>query len=286
MSTTVRASSASRAPARNPVCGASESARRRFLERERVPLFVADWERALFVHFAVPLAALQPHVPFALDERDGEAHVSLVAFTMRRLRFARGGRLGEWICRPAANLRLLNLRTYVVHEGEPGIHFIAEWINSWTQTQLGPPLYSLPYRWGELEYHHEPDHGVMHGRVTDRKMRSALEYVARLEIGGAGTEPLWQPCAPGSLDDFLLERYTAFNGRPDGGHRFRIRHEPWPQCPADVHVTDQGLLARGFPWWQHARLVGANFSPAVRDVWMGYPRSMTAAMTTAGPFLN
>ncbi|TDJ54766.1 MAG: DUF2071 domain-containing protein, partial [Planctomycetota bacterium] len=50
------------------------------------PFFIADWSRALFVHYAVDPAVLQPLVPLPLDLRDGHAYVSLVAFTMRGLR--------------------------------------------------------------------------------------------------------------------------------------------------------------------------------------------------------
>jgi hypothetical protein len=43
--------------------------------------------------------------------------VSVVAFAMRRLRFARGGKFSEWLCRPVATQRFLNLRTYVRPRG-------------------------------------------------------------------------------------------------------------------------------------------------------------------------
>ena len=53
------------------------------------PLFLADWLDATFIHFALPPETLRPFVPFPLDVFDGEAFVSLVAFTQQRLRPAR-----------------------------------------------------------------------------------------------------------------------------------------------------------------------------------------------------
>src|SRR5437867_8231848 len=59
------------------------------------PLLYADWMRAVFMHFEVEPELLQRQVPFALDLWQGRAFVSLVAFTMERLRPRIGGRLGE-----------------------------------------------------------------------------------------------------------------------------------------------------------------------------------------------
>ena len=90
----------------NQVPGAS--ARRRFIASEGRPLLVADWERALFMHFEVPREVLQRHVPFELDLFEGRAFVSLVAVTMC-VPFAKPaganyspGVKGIWLGRPIA----------------------------------------------------------------------------------------------------------------------------------------------------------------------------------------
>jgi uncharacterized protein YqjF (DUF2071 family) len=89
----------------------------------------------------------------------------------------------------------------------------------------------------------------------------------------------FEECAGGSLDQFLLERYAAFNAGHSAGSKFRstrrlfrVRHEPWRQVRATVSVRDDTLLRRTMPWWPEARLVGANYSPGVQDVWIGTPR--------------
>ncbi len=64
----------------------SKAARKRMLSREGEPLFLADWERAVFIHYEIDPEILQRAVPFQLHLRDGKAYVSLVAFTMRRMR--------------------------------------------------------------------------------------------------------------------------------------------------------------------------------------------------------
>jgi len=59
---------------------ASEAARCRLLSSPGEPLFIADWDRALMIHYEVDGVALQRKVPFELDLWNGRAFVSLVAF--------------------------------------------------------------------------------------------------------------------------------------------------------------------------------------------------------------
>ena len=90
---------------------------------ECVPLLLADWVDALFIHYAVEPSLLAPFVPFTLDMFENRAFVSLVAFTQRRFRPIRTGPWGELLLCPMATIPFLNLRTYVVHRGQFGIYF-------------------------------------------------------------------------------------------------------------------------------------------------------------------
>jgi uncharacterized protein YqjF (DUF2071 family) len=78
----------------------------------------------------------------------------------------------------------------------------------------------------------------------------------------------------GSLDEWLMERYTAFNSVGGSKRFFRVWHPPWIQCSTSVCVTDQTLLTTNWPWFQRARPVGANFSPGFDEVWMGRPHAI------------
>ncbi len=95
----------------------------------------------LFLHYEIEPATLQPHVPFALDVRDGRAYVSLVAFSQQKLRFTFGGVWTAWAGTLAANHDFLNVRTYVCEAGEAGIFFLREWVNNRLALLLGPRLY-------------------------------------------------------------------------------------------------------------------------------------------------
>ncbi len=243
----------------------SVAARRRLLSIRGEPLFLADWLRPVFIHYEVPAAVLQRDVPFPLDLRDGKAYVSLVAFTMRRMRPFHGGALTEWLLKPIANNNFLNVRTYVRHRGEPGIYFLTEWMNNPISVHLGPITFGLPYRFGEMNYQHRHEEGILSGTVREMVDGPALNYKTNL------AEPHFTPCPAGSLDEFLLERYTAFTSHKTSRRFFRIWHEPWKQQPIQISVADIGLLETVWPWFANAKLAGANYSPGARDVWMGRP---------------
>ena len=249
---------------RPTILSASGAARARMLSRRGEPLFLADWMRVLMVHFEVDTGALQRDVPYALDLRDGRAFVSLVAFTMANMRPRLGGKLGAWLCRPIATHHFLNVRTYVRHGGEPGIHFLAEWLSSRLAAALGPATFGLPYRFGKINYLHDFSSGELVGSVDGAG--ETFSYRADLEIGAP-----FAPCVSGSLDEWLMERYTAFNCVGGGRKFFRIWHPPWPQCAVEVELRDVSLLRRNWPWFSGARLVSANCSPGLRGVWMGRP---------------
>ena len=238
-----------------------DETRRRFLETGKKPLFLGNWERVLFIHYEVPPETLQPLVPFELDLWRGAAFVSVVVFSMRRLRPGFGGKWTETLLRPIANHEFLNVRTYVRHGGRRGIYFMAEWVNNPISLVLGPWAYGLPYRFGRIDYRHDHEIGRISGRVADN-----FSYAGRLSPATR-----FQACERDSLDEFLLERYSAFTRWLSLRRAFNIWHEPWPQCEIDLDVHDELLRETG-PWFDKAHRIGANYSPGVGDIWMGAPQ--------------
>lgn len=219
----------------------------------------------MFLHFAVPVAELQPHTAFPLDTWDGEAVISLVAFTMRRMRLAGCERLTERLLWPIREQHFLNLRTYVRLGGELGITFLAEWISSATQALLGPPLYGLPYRWGAHQLKHEGE-GRWFRQIRERGGSGVFGY----EVAPAD-RLRERAAAAGSFAEFVLERHTCFLGDANRRRLFRIWHPPWLHRVVEPRIVDDSLMRSAMPWWPSARLVGAHRTPGCRDVWMGRP---------------
>ena len=267
-------------PPEGPPCESLAAvARGRFQRIEGRPLFYSDWDRALFMHFEVDRDVLQRQIPFELDLHHGRAVVSLVAFTMRGLRFPIGGRLGALLTAPGATHGLLNVRTYIRHNGEVGIYFMREWIPNRLSILIGPRTYGLPYRYGKVAFQHDHEYGTLLGTVIPAPGSNAgrLVYDARID-----PEANFEPCADGTLSHFLLERYTAFSKWRQRAKLFRIWHEPWLQTQVQVRIIDDSALAASEPWHSAARLIGANYSPGVHRVWIGRPRAVLLRAKSSG----
>ncbi len=244
----------------------SEAARRRMLSVPGEPMFYARWDRAVFVHYGADAATLQRDVPFELDLRDGRAFVSIVAFTLSRMRPRIGEKLSEWLLKPIATHEFLNVRTYVRHQGEPGIFFLAEWLPNRLSVFLGPRSFGLPYRSGRVRYEHSPDGSILCGSVAAKE--GSLRYEGKIRNSS------FQPCEIGSETEFMLERYTAFTQQRQRRRLFRIWHEPWRQAPAEIEVTEDSILRSTGAWYRTAEVISANYSPGA-EVWMGRPNRIS-----------
>jgi uncharacterized protein len=230
------------------------------------PLFYANWDNAVFIHYEADPSALRNCVPFALDLYGGRTFVSVVAFTLREMRPRLGGRISAWLLKPIATHHFFNVRTYVQHNGEPAIYFMAEWLSNRLSVALGPSTFGLPYRFGKIDYTNNAVSGQVHGRI----LAKAGEFEYRAAVPHTG-----ELCQPGSLTEFLLERYTAFTSAGWRKQFFRVWHQPWEQSAIELEVIANDLLATTGDWWPTSQFRSANYSPGV-SVWMGWPHRVKA----------
>lgn len=240
----------------------SASAKQAIESRRFERMFLADWVNAVFIHYEVDAQDLAEDVPFPIDTHNGRAYVSLVAFTMRKMRPFRGGRLGEWFLRPMATHQFLNLRTYVKRGGQFGIYFMREWLNNSLAVALGPKTFGLPYRQASICYEHDGDDAC--GTVVGEE--GCFQY--------RGTKvSKTETAKEGSLDEFLLERYTAFTSAAGEPRFFRVWHEPWQITPlVNLELFEESLLQQSdTKWARTAKVIGAHFTKGVHNVWMGRP---------------
>ena len=242
----------------------AENARARMEEAPFETLFLADWTGAVFLHFEVDGKLLQQAVPFAIDQYEGRSFITLVAFTMKRLRCRYGGRYTEWLTYPIASHRFLNLRTYVRGRDGEGIFFMHEWLDNRLAVRMGPVTFGLPYRYASLEY-----------LRSETAVRGEIQSP---EAGGAfsgrfsGTTRLAES---DGLDAFFLERYTAYTAAGRRPMFFRVWHHPWQFRALDIDALEivnfLGELRQD--WVKSMRFVSAAHSEGVEDVWMGRPHA-------------
>ncbi len=194
-----------------------------------------QWRQLLFLHWPVPIAALQARLPAPLvvDTFRDRAYVGLIALTMPTIRL-------RWLPSTPALTRLhtLNLRTYVQRDGrEPGVWFFS--------LDTSHPLVVLAGRLGwRLPYHVAAIQRQREGRTL--AFRSArrwpgpfpAQFAARCRVGA----PLGA-ARPGSLEHFLVERYLLYT---DGGRRGlrvgQVYHPPFALYHATVESLDETML--------------------------------------------
>jgi len=127
-----------------------------------------------------------------------------------------------------------------------------------------------------MDYANQVLEGEVRGEICSADGRAAIRY------HGQVADQCFHPCVKGSLDEWLMERYTAFTHVAGKAGFFRVWHRPWPQVRASATVTDQGLLGANWPFLRGARIVGAHFSPGVFNVWMGWPHRLPQAICAGG----
>jgi uncharacterized protein YqjF (DUF2071 family) len=173
--------------------------------------------------------ALRPHVPAALDidTCEGSAWVSLVGFRLERIR-------RKWLPSPQflTNTLELNLRTYVRHHGESGIHFLSIHASNPLLVGLARLATPLPYQSAQMTY--DRNEGNLRF-ATHRPMADGRDRVFVLGFRPTGTA---YRARPASLDHWLVERYRLFVEGPRNRLLCTVvDHPPWDVQSGQVQVT-------------------------------------------------
>lgn len=195
------------------------------------------WETLLFLHWRVPVEALRPLIPDALeiDTFDGSAWVGLVPFTMKGVRLA-------WLppVPGTSDFHETNLRTYVHHRGkDPGVWFFTLEAAAWIPVQVARAGWHLPYHYAEMSLTRGDD-GVI-DYATERRSPPPLPAHCKVRYRPEG-EPT--PATPGTLEHFLAERYFLFADTGGGRiQRGQVHHTPYPLQPATVLSWEESLCA-------------------------------------------
>ena len=244
----------------------SDAAQKRLHSIRGDPFLLADWERVVFLHFAIAPELLRSFVPppLELDLYEGQGLVSVVAVTMRRFRPVRSLPFA-WAFSLITSQQFLNVRTYVHHRDEPGALFLWGWLSR--PLSLPWPTFDLPCAFAEVDYQHGYESGTLRGEV--KAEGSAFSYLAEVD-----RQITFGPSDPGSLAEFAMERYSGFFNRGSGARIFRAWHPAWLQTAINAKLTDDRLLTAKFNWFKQAKLVGANFAPGFKQVSLGRVHSL------------
>lgn len=187
-----------------------------------------SWLDLLFAHWSFAPKQVQALLPdgLELDTHAGRAWVGIVPFRMANV----GPRGLNWLPGVSA-FPELNVRTYVIRDGKPGVWFFSLDAASTLAVYTARAAFHLPYfraamscesREGWIEYQSERTHRGAPAGVFEGRYRP---------VGPA------YRTGPGTLEHWLTERYCLYAAdRHQRIWRGEIHHLQWPLRAAEAEI--------------------------------------------------
>lgn len=217
------------------------------------------WDKLLFMHWPFEESQLRRHIPreLQIDTFHGTAWVGVTPFTMPEIRPA-----GLPAFPIIGKSHEINVRTYVHHEGIPGVWFFSlDAANP--AAVLGARVgFSLPYYVARMSLE-ERDRTI---RFASRRMHPGAP-AASFEATWRRDDVLPQ-ARPGSREFFLTERYCLYASRGDQLFRARIHHGPWPLCTVSLPSFSSTMIeAQGLPSPSTEPILHGQLAPLKVQIW-------------------
>lgn len=190
------------------------------------------WHDLAFLHWPVPAEALASLVPrgLTIDRFEGRAWLGIVPFRMTGVAPR---------CVPdlpgVSAFCELNVRTYVVCDGRPGIWFHSLDAASRLAVRVARWRYHLPYHAARMRCRQDRD-----GWIDYESLRrdGRADFRARYRARGPSARAM-----PGTLEHWLVERYCLYAADARGTlYRSDVHHPPWDLQAADVELPENRLL--------------------------------------------
>jgi uncharacterized protein YqjF (DUF2071 family) len=195
------------------------------------------WSDLLFAHWPVAPDLIRPSLPagLALDTFGGQAWLGIVPFRMSGIR---PRALPEAPLLSRADE--INLRTYTVADGKPGVWFFSLDAGNPLAVVLARRFFHLPYFHARFSIHCDGDSVDYASRRTNRGAPPG-DFAASYRPTG----PVFE-ARPGSLERWLTERYCLYSSDRRGRlYRGDIHHSVWPLQPAAADIR-RNSLPQGF----------------------------------------
>ena len=196
---------------------------------ERPHSVVQQWRHLSFLHWEVDPDRLRPYIleGLELDLYESKAYVGTIPFVMTGVR----PRLAVTV--PGiSTFPEFNIRTYVKHGSKAGVMFLTLDAQSRITCAYAPRAYGLPYKYAKGRVDIDGDTYAW----SSKRVGGKQELVGTC-IGMGET----MRASPGSLEEFLFERYylyTFHKGRLCITHTY---HEPWAFREAEATVLSNSL---------------------------------------------
>tara|TARA_R110001606_G_scaffold398662_1_gene578269 strand:- start:1685 stop:2416 length:732 start_codon:yes stop_codon:yes gene_type:complete len=182
--------------------------------------FYQEWNKAIFLHWAVDEEKLRKLIPadLQIDLYNGTAWISLVAFTMENIR----PRILPAFS-PISNFDEINIRTYVKSADKTGVYFLSIEAGKKLSAWIAKSLSELPYR-HSLISRNQTQYQSFNQKLGDHL---SIDFSRQGDIGSKS-----------DLDIWLTERYALFQDAGTGINKFEIHHLEWPIDKIQINHLD------------------------------------------------
>jgi uncharacterized protein YqjF (DUF2071 family) len=184
------------------------------------------WKNLLFQHFEInDISTLEKYLPKActFDSFDGKYYLGLVAMNMTNVRHKATGDI-VWF----KNYNELNVRTYILHDGKPGVLFLSLDVDSLISIFGARVFYGLPYR---LSTYKNSENQVSSFRNSKLQFQTQYKITSEPKIYEENTFGYW-----------ATERYFFANKYLGVSFKGEISHKPWELCTASVVNSNLSVL--------------------------------------------
>ncbi|MCU0497149.1 MAG: DUF2071 domain-containing protein [Anaerolineae bacterium] len=190
-----------------------------------------SWCHLLFAHWPLPPHIIARLLPsgLAVDTFDGQAWVGVVPFEIVDFRARALPPLP-----PLRRFVELNVRTYVIRDGKPGVWFFSLDANHRLAVEGARIGFSLPYFMAKMRCEVDGDRVQYADQRIDRRSSDGV-----FQSHYRPVSPVYRS-EPGTLDHWLTERYCLYAASMNNTlYRAEIHHAPWPlqQAEAEIQIN-------------------------------------------------
>jgi uncharacterized protein YqjF (DUF2071 family) len=195
------------------------------------------WHDLCFLHWTIDYQTIRDLVPAALeiDQYEGKAWISIVLFRLDEVRFRGIPELSFM-----SNFAELNVRTYVIKDGRPGIYFLSLDASKAAVIWGARWKYHLPFYKADVRLHEQRQ---VFQFTNQRKICYLGGTSSRRFVGKYEPEPNRALLLNDPLSQWLTDRFRFY--AVDRAHRLYrcdIEHPPWALQPVKAEIYQNHML--------------------------------------------
>ena len=182
--------------------------------------YYQEWNNTLFLHWKIPFDTLRKHVPerLNLDCFEGNYYVSLVAFTMQKIRPK-----GFPSLRIISDFHEINLRTYIDNDNKKGVYFLNIEAGKHLSAFIAKKLSGLPYEKSNIKRTNKSYSSIN----SHKHFHFNVEFEIKKNIQHKT-----------SLDKWLTERYCLYLDNNGELGRYDVHHKEWELKEVEIKRLD------------------------------------------------